>query len=199
MTSVEATAVQETDESLMAHLVAGNTSALETLYDRYAPAVMGVALRIVQDQTSAEEVVQETFWRVWKNAKGFQQERGQFSGWMFAIARNIAIDRLRKMKSQPKISLDNRNDDEIPLENLPDPGTNVAESAFDTIKHQQVRSALQQLPKEQSQVIRMAFFQGLSRQEIAEALQAPLGTVHTRARLALQKLRILLGEKGFED
>jgi RNA polymerase sigma-70 factor (ECF subfamily) len=199
MTSIEVTAFEATDEQWVAHLVAGHSAALEKLYDKYAPAVMGVAFRIVQDQAAAEEVVQETFWRVWKNAGGFQRERGQFSGWLFAIARNIAIDRLRKVKNQSQISLENSTEDEFPLENHPDPGMNVAESAFDTIKHQQVRSAIQKLPKEQRQIIRMAFFQGLSRQEIAEALQAPLGTVHTRARLAFQKLRALLVENGVED
>ncbi|GAB4581956.1 MAG: sigma-70 family RNA polymerase sigma factor [Anaerolineales bacterium] len=183
----------------MAEVVAGNTAALEALYDQYAPAVMGVALRIVQDHAVAEEIVQETFWRVWKNAGGFQRERGQFSGWLFAIARNIAIDRLRKVKTQPQISMDQANDQEPPLEKQPDLGMNVAEAAFTTIKHKQVRSAIQMLPQEQSQVIQLAYFQGLSRQEIAEALKTPLGTVHTRARLALQKLRSLLIEKGFEE
>jgi len=191
--------IGKTDEQLVAQIVAGNTAALEVLYDQYAPAVMGLALRIVQEQAAAEDVVQETFWRVWKNGAGFRRERGTFSSWLFAIARNIAIDRWRRMKHYLVTSLDRNDDDEHPLENHPDPVTNVAESAFDTIMHRQVRAAIQLLPKEQSQVINMAFFQGLSRQEIAEALQSPLGTVHTRARLALQKLRGLLTEIGFED
>jgi RNA polymerase sigma-70 factor (ECF subfamily) len=188
-----------TDEQWMAQVVAGNAPALESLYDKYAPVVMGFALRIVQDQAAAEEIVQETFWRVWKNAKGFQHERGVFSGWLFAIARNVAIDHLRRRKKQPQARMDDPDQENDPLENHPDPETNVAESAFSNLKHTQVRTAIQMLPKEQSQVIRLAYFQGLSRQEIAEALQTPLGTVHTRARLALQKLRALLLEKGFED
>lgn len=193
------TSPNPTDERWMAQVVTGNAAALESLYDKYAPSVLGFAMRIVQDQAVGEEIVQETFWRVWKNAGSFQRERGPFSGWLFAIARNVAIDRLRKGKHQPQIRMDDPIEENHALENHPDPETNVAESAFSNLKHTQVRSAIQMLPKEQSQVIRLAYFQGLSRQEIAEVLQTPLGTVHTRARLALQKLRALLLEKGFED
>jgi RNA polymerase sigma-70 factor, ECF subfamily len=181
-------------EHLVAQIIAGNPAALEMLYDRYAPVVMGVAFRVVQDQAAAEDVVQETFWRVWKNCAGFQREQGTFSSWLFAITRNIAIDRWRKMKHTPTTSLGCNDEGDQPLENQADPRMNVAESAFDTMKHQQVRAAIQRLPKEQSQVIKMAYFQGLSRQEIAKTLQTPLGIVHTRARLALQKLRVWLAE-----
>lgn len=187
------------DDQLMAQVAAGEPAALEALYDQYAPVVMGLALRIVQDQAAAEDVVQETFWRVWKNSAGFQREKGTVLSWLLAISRNIAIDRWRRMKHNPAVSLNIDSEDSQPFENQADPETNVADSAFETIRHEQVRKALRALPVEQSQVIWLAFFRGLTRQEIAESIQAPLGTVHTRARLALQKLRTILTEIGFED
>jgi len=103
------------------------------------------------------------------------------------------------MKHNPTTSLDENVDGHLPFENYADPEANVSEAVFDTFKHRQVRAALRELPDEQQQVIRLAFFKGLTRQEIAEAIQAPLGTVHTRARLALQKLRAILAEVGNEN
>lgn len=183
----------------MTQIMAGDPAALEALYDQYAPAVMGFVLRVVQDRAMAEDIVQETFWRVWKNRAGFRGERGTVSSWLFAIARNIAIDRWRRMKHHPTTRLNAPEDEHPEFENQADPGANVAETVWDTLQHRQVRAAIQALPKEQSLVIRLAFFQGLTRQEIAERIQVPLGTVHTRARLALQKLRGLLMETGFEE
>ncbi|NJN44635.1 MAG: sigma-70 family RNA polymerase sigma factor [Anaerolineae bacterium] len=180
------------DEQLVAQMVSGNTFALEIVYDRYAPSVMGFVLRIVQDHAVAEDVVQETFWRIWKGCTGFRKERGTFSSWMYAIARNTAIDRWRGMKDNPSLSLDQEVGGSSLRETQPDPDEDVAEAVFDTFRHRQVRAAIQALPEEQSEVIELAFFKGLTRQEIAEAMQTPLGTVHTRARLALQKLRMIL-------
>lgn len=193
------TSEQQRDEQLMAQLVAGDTSALEALYDRYAPMVMGLALRIIQESAAAEEVVQEVFWRVWKHRAKFRDERGKFSTWLFAITRNIAIDRWRRLAHNPTVRLDDPEGSGSFLYYWADPDVNVAEKAFDEILHRQVRAAIAALPEEQSQVILLAYFRGMTRQEISEALQAPLGTVHTRARLALQKLRSLLVGLGFEE
>ena len=186
-----------TDEQLMGRAAHGDAAALEELYDRYAATVMGLARRIVSDQALAEEVVQETFWRVWRSADSFQAQRGAFAGWLFGIARNLAIDSCRRRSARPQPMLD--HDDNPAIEQTPDLVVDVAESAWTAIKHQQVRAALAELPPDQRRVIELAYFGGLTRQEIAAATGEPLGTIHTRARLALKKLRETLQALGFED
>lgn len=190
--------VNQPDEQLVARMIAGETAALETLYDRYAPSVMGFVLRIVGDRAAAEDLVQETFWRAWNHGAAFRRERGTFSAWLFAIARNAAIDRLRRNRKVQTVPLEPDGEDR-PAFDLPDPDADVPESAFAAIRRRRVRTALGQLPEEQGRVIELAYLHGLTRQEIAERLRIPLGTVHTRARLALQKLRTLLADAGFED
>jgi RNA polymerase sigma-70 factor (ECF subfamily) len=90
------------DEHLITQAAGGDTAALEILYDKYAPAVMGFALKMLGDQPSAEEVVQETFWCVWRSAESFCAERGPFTGWLFGIARNQVIDLCRRRKVRPQ-------------------------------------------------------------------------------------------------
>lgn len=186
-----------TDEQLMTQAANGDTAALETLYDRYASAVMGLALKIMGDRAIAEEVVQETFWRVWRNAGSFRAGRGSFPGWLFGIARNLSIDLWRRRKTRPLPAFEAGDEQQIDL--IPDPETDVAESAWVMVKHQRVRAALTALPPAQRQVIEMAYFWGLTRQEIAKSLGEPLGTIHTRARLGLQKLRESLQTQGLND
>jgi RNA polymerase sigma-70 factor (ECF subfamily) len=185
------------DARLMAQVVAGNTGALEVLYDRYAPAVMGLALKMLGDRAAAEEIVQETFWRVWSNAASFETQRGPFAGWLFGIARNLTIDLCRRRKVRPQPVLTEEELERV--ERAPDPGADVAESAWAMIRHASVRAALMALPPEQRRVIELAYFRGMTRQEIAKLTGEPLGTVHTRARLALRKLREALLAQGYED
>ena len=186
-----------TDEQLVARTVRGDVAAFEVLYDRYAPTVTGLALRIVADRALAEEVVQETFWRVWRNAASFQGQRGTFAGWLLGITRNLAIDFCRRRSVRPQAVFDDA--DESPIERVPDQSADVAESAWTAMKYQQVYTALSDLPPEQRSVIELAYFGGLTRQEIAAETGEPLGTIHTRARLALKKLRAALLAQGFED
>ncbi len=188
---------ESTDEQLMTRAARGDTAAFEVLYDRYASAVMGLALRIAADRALAEEVVQETFWRVWRNAASFQMQRGTFPGWLLGIARNLTIDLCRRRSVRPQVLLDQA--EESSIERAPDPAVDVAESAWTAIKYQQVQTALSDLPPDQRRVIELAYFGGLTRQEIAAATGEPLGTIHTRARLALKKLRAALLAQGFED
>ena len=185
------------DEQLVARIVRGDAAAFEVLYDRYAPTVMGLALRIVADRALAEEVMQETFWRVWQNAASFQAQRGAFAGWLLGITRNLAIDLCRRRSVRPQVLLDQA--DESPIERVPDQSADVPEAAWTAIKHQQVYAALSDLPPDQRRVIELAYFGGLTRQEIAAKTGEPLGTIHTRARLALKKLRATLLAQGFED
>ena len=183
------------DEQLIAQVARGDTAAYETLYDRYCSTVMGLALKITGDRSLAEEVVQETFWRVWRKADLFQTQRGAFTSWFFGITRNVSIDLLRRQKTQ----IQPVEETEQIIEQAVDPSMNVPEAAWLREKHQQMRAAIATLPKEQRSVIEMAYFRGLTRQEIAQATGDPLGTIHTRARLALQKLREELQMQGFEE
>ncbi len=184
------------DEQLVARAANRDAAALERLYDRYASAVMGIALRIVGDRALAEEVVQETFWRAWRSAEAFVSGRGAFAGWLFGIARNLSIDYCRRRKARPQVI---EAGDDQPIDRVADPESDVAEAAWASIKHQQVHAALNELPIEQRRVIELAYFGGLTRQEIAATTGEPLGTIHTRARLALHKLREALSARGFED
>ncbi len=179
-----------TDQELIALAAEGDATAFEVLYDRYSPAVMGLALKITGDPSLAEEAVQETFWRIWRRANTYQPARGALSSWLFGIARNLCLDLLRRRKARPQPVLSEA--DERRVEQFPDLHVDVAEAAWTTLQHQQMRAALADLPPPQRQVIELAYFRGLTRQEIAQATGEPLGTIHTRARLALQKLRELL-------
>lgn len=183
------------DEQLIAQVARGDTAAYEMLYDRYCSAVMGLALKITGDRSLAEEVVQETFWRVWRKADLFQTQRGAFTSWFFGITRNLSIDVLRRQKTQ----IQPVEETEQILEQAVDTTSDVPEAAWRREKHQQMQAAIATLPNDQRTVIEMAYFRGMTRQEIAQATGEPLGTIHTRARLALQKLRDELQMQGFEE
>jgi RNA polymerase sigma-70 factor (ECF subfamily) len=145
----------------------------------------------------AEDVLQETFWRVWQSAATYQPQRGSFAGWMFRIARNLAIDAYRRRNVRPQ-SMPAVDENEPVLDQVPDPDVDVAKQVQSSIQNRQVRSAILLLPRVQQQVIELAYFYGMTRQEIAEATGEALGTIHTRARLALQKLREELDKEEFE-
>jgi RNA polymerase sigma-70 factor (ECF subfamily) len=193
----EPTSGRLSDEVLAARVARGNSEALESLYDRHSSMVLGLILKIVGDRAAAEDVLQETFWRVWKSADTYQPERGSFTSWLFRIARNLAIDVYRRGAVRPQV-IPNGDDVASRLDQTPDPAMDVAEQAQSTIESKQVRSALSSLSGVQRQVIEMAYFYGMTRQEIAEATGEALGTIHTRARLALQKLREELETQKFE-
>jgi RNA polymerase sigma-70 factor, ECF subfamily len=185
------------DESLVTQVARGNSAALEVLYDRYASRVLGISLKILGDQALAEDILQETFWRVWQSAATFQPQLGPFAGWLFRIARNLAIDAYRRRNVRPQAFMGANGADPI-LDATSDPDMDVAEQAQLKLQSQRVRKALDLLPGVQRQVIEMAYFYGMTRQEIAEATGEALGTIHTRARLALQKLRGELEREEFE-
>lgn len=193
----ETSPAQLADEVLAARVAQGDAAALEMLYDRYASAVLGILSKVIGDRATAEDVLQETFWRVWKNAYTYAGERGSFTSWLFRIARNLAIDAHRRTNVRPQASSSSGDTDAM-ADQMPDPDTNVPEQAQADFRNQQIRSALAALPRVQRQVIELAYFYGLTRQEIAEATGEALGTVHTRARLGLQKLREELEREEFE-
>jgi RNA polymerase sigma-70 factor (ECF subfamily) len=173
-------------------VASGDSGALDLLYSRYSRVVYGLALRILANSEQAEDVVQETFWRVWSRSATFQAGNGQFAPWMFGIARNHCIDELRRRKSRPASG----GDDSLRLLGVPDPQQDVDALAWEQERRRLIMVALADLPADQREVIELAYFIGLSQREIAERLNDPLGTVKTRVRLALQKLKGLLQHQG---
>jgi RNA polymerase sigma-70 factor (ECF subfamily) len=174
------------DETLAARIAQGDTAAFETLYDHYAGSVLGICLKIVGDRALAERLLQETFWRVWQNASSYHPERGSFAGWLFRLARNLAIDTRHRPAVSPKGAAEIVESDSE---------ANVVDRAQSNRETQKARSAFAKLSHEQRQVIEMAYFYGMTRQEIADATGETLDRIATLARLGLKKLRGKL-EKG---
>jgi len=176
----------DADRELVRRMAAGDESALGTLYDRYSPLLHSVARRIVGDPDDAEEVLEETFWQAWRQAGRYEESRGGLSTWLVMIARSRAVDRVRARRrvreerwdELPEPAADTAGDDVSPLDS----------AQMDEVRRM-VGRAVATLPPEQRQTVELAYFRGLSQSEIAEATGQPLGTVKTRARLALQKLR----------
>lgn len=183
------------EEELVNLITQSNEQALEELYDRFAPTVMGVAYRIVRSRGVAEEIVQETFCRVWDKSDTFDASKGNAKAWLFRIARNLALDNVRRQKIRPQAAASENA--ELMMAQEPDEDANVAESAWASMRREQLQDALGQLPNEQQQVLELAYFEGYTRKEISSATGLALGTVHTRARLGLQKMRDLLKVDDF--
>ena len=179
------------DAALVARLAQGDGDALEVLYDRYSRVVYSFSLRMLADVSSAEELTQEVFLRLWRQGGSYQQSRGVFLTWLLSVTHNMAIDEIRRRKRRP-IAADTSEDDQT-LTMLPDTRTDVENAAWLTSLQAIVRDALQEIPHLQRQVIELAYFSGLTQREIAERLGEPLGTIKTRMRLGLLKLRERLG------
>jgi RNA polymerase sigma-70 factor (ECF subfamily) len=182
------------DETLLARIADGDSRALELLYDRYARVVYALAVRMLGTGELAEDIVQETFWRVWRRSNTFQARRGQVAAWIFGIAHNLSIDELRRQRARPEQVYD--TDERPVLRDHIDPTADVVGAALEQEQRRLITTALEQIPGEQRQVIELAYFGGLSQSEIAARLGTPLGTVKTRVRLGLQKLRELLAAQG---
>ncbi len=189
MTQIEYSALD--DQTLVRLIAQARSEALDELYERYGRLVFSLALNSVGNAGTAEEITQDVFLRVWQRARQYRPERGQVSTWLTTITRHRAIDQLRRRGSRPEghsvawaeISAASEPTVEGPEE--------VAALAME---RKRVRAALAQLPDEQKHVLALAYFQGLTQSQIAETLDLPLGTVKTRIRLGMQKLRELLQE-----
>lgn len=187
------------DSNLMRRVARRDGEALAALYDLYAPRVFGVCLRILTERQLAEDILQEVFVRVWERAHLFEQSRGSVGAWLMGITRNICIDQLRRSQARPQAVEPQAGAglDAPPFEEaLPDLQADVAEQAAANERAALVRRALAALGPEQQLVIELSYFRGLTRREIAKKLDWPEGTVHTRARLALQNLRQQLDRLG---
>jgi len=180
------------DEALMRLVVMRRSEALGALYDRYGRLVFSLALQVVRDRGTAEEVAQDVFYQLWQNAATFRPEQAKLTTWMTSITRYRAIDVLRKRRSRPE--KDSLEWAEVSPSSLPRSGDGPEELADLLLQQQQVRQAVASLSPDQQAVLSLAYFQGLSHSEIAAQLNQPLGTVKTRIRLAMQRLRELLKE-----
>jgi len=180
------------DEALMRLVVMRRSEALGALYDRYGRLVFSLALQVVRDRETAEEVAQDVFYQLWQNAATFRPEQARLTTWMTSITRYRAIDVLRKRRSRPE--KDSLEWAEVSPSSLPRSGDGPEELADLLLQQQQVRQAVASLSPDQQAVLSLAYFQGLSHSEIAAQLNQPLGTVKTRIRLAMQRLRELLKE-----
>jgi RNA polymerase sigma-70 factor (ECF subfamily) len=184
----------------MARIARREGEALAELYDLYAPRVFGLCLRIVSEVQLAEDLLQEVFVRVWERSHLFEQSRGSVSAWLMGVTRNLCIDQLRRLQARPQAAEPpNLPDGEAqPYEEaLADPQADVAGAAASNDRAALVRRAMANLSREQQLVIELSYFRGFTRREIARRLGWPEGTVHTRARLALQNLRDQLSRLGF--
>jgi RNA polymerase sigma-70 factor, ECF subfamily len=188
------------DEVLLARICQRDEQALALLYTRYADVVYGLALRIVRQVEVAEEVTQETFLRVWRGAHTFQGEPSGFRSWLFRIARNLALDQLRRQAARPRTVTitPEPTGDRAPLDTLADETCDVAAQVTARCLRDQVRRALLTLPPEQRHVLELAYFGGLTHREIAAQTGQPLGTIKTRLRLGLRKLAVIARQEAFE-
>lgn len=181
--------IERTDTQLLQGIAHGDEASLAALYDRYHLLSISLALRIVSDRGRAEDVVQDAFLSVWRKAGSYVAGRGSVKTWLTSIVRNRAIDRVRARRESD-------SDDEAVLLALRDPRPGVVEQVTASLERETIRTAIAQLPIEQRQAIAMAYFEGLSHSEISDATSLPLGTVKSRIRLGMHRLKGLLMDAG---
>jgi len=177
----------EGDAELVLRLQRRDPQALGELYDRYGRIVFSVILRVVRDGAIAEDLVQETFLRVWNRVQGFDAEKGAIAPWLLAVARNRAIDYLRSVAGRERNALEFEETDHPAL------FVDMEHEILTSDKARVIKGALEKLNANQRQVIELAYFEGLSQTQMAERMGQPLGTVKTWVRTALKNLRDELG------
>jgi RNA polymerase sigma-70 factor (ECF subfamily) len=177
-------AIQPTDEELLARVADGDRDAFGDLYQRYARAVLGLAIRRLGDRGRAEDAVQEAFASVWRAARSYKRERGPVAPWLYAVARNAIADRGRARTEPPAEPTDTPSDEPGPPEQ--------AEQSWVAYR---VHRAMEELPESERTVLELAYWSGLSQSEIADYLAIPLGTVKTRTRSGLRRLSEALEEE----
>jgi RNA polymerase sigma-70 factor, ECF subfamily len=184
------------DTALIVAIAAGNSTALEELYDRYSAIIFRMAMRILKNREQSEEVVQEVFWRVWRRSASFDVERGRVAQWLFGITHNLCIDEVRRMRARPNPMYEQV--DNPVIRQLVDEQVDVPGSALASEQRQVLSEVMGHLPTSQREAVELMYFGGLSHQEIAAKLDRPLGTIKTRVRLGLQKLHSILSARGFQ-
>ena len=176
---ISGTQMPNLDESaLIERIRSGDETAMADMYDRYSGIVYGVALRVLGNTTAAEDVLQEVFLQLWRNPQVFDANRGKLPAWLAVIARNRAIDHLRKRPPEDDI-------EDLPIST----GVNLENEAAQRLAIDKIRGVLAQLPQDQRRALEMAFFEGMTHTEIAAKSGEPLGTIKTRIRTGLLVLR----------
>ncbi|HJZ61195.1 MAG TPA: sigma-70 family RNA polymerase sigma factor [Miltoncostaeaceae bacterium] len=174
------------DEDLLV-LADRDQAAFEALYDRHVRVAYSLAIRLLGDRQAAEDLVQEAFLAVWRGSTKYSQARGSVRTWLLSIVHHRAIDRLRQSSAM------DRRQGALEEEARAQRAQDTADTAIGRVEAQAVRSALAGVPSDQLEVIRLAYYGGLTQQEIAEQLSLPLGTVKSRMRLGLERMRRNLG------
>jgi RNA polymerase sigma-70 factor, ECF subfamily len=176
-----------TETELLQRIARQDQQALMALYQEYGNLVYSLSLRVLRQPAMAEEITQDVFLKIWRQPDRWNPSLGQFSSWLLTITRNAAIDRLRREGRQAPLAWD--AGDEPP--GLPADVTSFLADQANWVNGQVLRRLLQSLPAEQRQLIELAFYEGYTHSELAELLHLPLGTVKTRLRMGMQKLRLL--------
>ena len=172
------------DQAAMVRIARGDHGALAELYDRNARLVFSLALRILQNRADAEDIVQDVFAQVWAQAGRYDNTRGAVAAWMLTMARSRAIDKLRSRSARPEIASEARI-----VEDVPDAAERQDLQLLSAEQVETLRGALNELPAAQRVALELAYYEGLTHAEIAERLSEPLGTVKTRIRQAVIRLR----------
>lgn len=178
----DSSAPDATSSGLLLRLSAGEPAALEELYATYSGYVMAIALRILGNREEAEEVVQDVFWRLWKSGLRYDPTRGRFTTWLFAVARNRALDSLRKRRRAPTSNPISA----VPELQAPDDPEGDASRVE---QRATIRAALRALPEHQRQAIELAYYRGLTHREISELIGEPLGTIKSRIKRGMDQLK----------
>lgn len=181
------------DLELMRLVLDHDTRAFSILFQRYATRGIHVAQRVGMDYESSQDIVAESFIKIWNHADTFKPRRGKFSSWFYTIVHNMAIDELRRVKAYSKTKM--RVLDEFLVSA---PKDAPEDELFKKLDKVIVRATINKLPETQRQVIQLAYLEGMTRREIAQYLRLPLGTVYTRARAGMQRLTQLLQDEGVQ-
>lgn len=184
------------DSDLVDAMAAGDVEAMDVLYDRYNRAVFSFALKMLGNREQAEELLQEVFVRAWRQAHRFSEGRGTYITWLLSITHNMAIDEIRRQNRRPQKA--ETSDPVLLLDNVRDEALSVEDQALIGDLRETMVTALAQLPDAQRSALELAYFHGLTQREIAEHQCEPLGTIKTRMRLAMKKLRELLETQGLD-
>jgi RNA polymerase sigma-70 factor, ECF subfamily len=184
------------DSELVDAIAAGDVRAMDVIYDRYNRPVFSFALRMLGDREHAEDLLQEVFMRAWRHATTFSERRGSYITWLLSITHNMAIDEIRRKDRRPRKA--DSADPVLMLTNVTDTNPGVEEQAILGDLRETMNLALAQLPVAQRTALELAYFHGFTQREIAEMQDEPLGTIKTRMRLAIRKLRDHLETQGLD-
>ncbi|MFL5461927.1 MAG: sigma-70 family RNA polymerase sigma factor [Gemmatimonadales bacterium] len=193
-----AAATSQADRDLLLRAADGDQQAIAALYDRYGGALYAVAYRVARQRADAEDAVVEAFTQAWRDAARFEASRGSVAGWLTMIARSRALDIVRARNRRERITTSASAREAEGTLAMGSSPADPADSFDSTERKRRVQAALETLSPPQRQAIELAFFEGLSQSEIAQRLEEPLGTIKTRVRLGMQKLRESLRPFFFE-